>query len=320
MKFFVVLVVLSSLLFSEMLERTQVLMGTYVSITLPKEDATALQKSFEILHAVDGSLSSYNNKADIYRLNHNRTVQLTPYSYEALTLSKKYYQKSDGYFDIAIGSITKKLYRFGEEERLVSEDDLNKANTDIKGLHFNQKKAWLDEGTMIDLGGMGKGFGVDKVAEYLHEQNISQGIIALSGDIRCLDICTMAIQNPFGEGTVAEFVTKEPNTAISTSGNYRRYIKSTKHNHLIDPKKRASQQVFASITLLSHNNNSDIDAYATAASVMQLKKARSFLDGLGVGYVLITNSGDQYVSDNLGAFVEQFHFTQRVPFSCESEL
>ena len=302
-----------------MLERTQVLMGTYANITLPKKEASFLQKSFEILHAVEHALSSYEEKADIYRLNHDRTVRLTPYSYEALALSKKYYKKSDGYFDIAVGSITKGLYKFGEDERLVSEDDLNRADTDIRGLHFNRKKAWLDEGTIIDLGGMGKGFGVDKVAQYLHEQNITEGIIALSGDIRCLDICTMAIQNPFGEGTVAEFVTKEPNTAISTSGNYRRYIESTKHNHLIDPKKRASQQLFASITLLSHGDNSAIDAYATAAAVMPLEKARSFLDSIDVGYVLITNGGDQYVSDNLGTFVEQLRFTQRVPFSCETE-
>jgi len=302
-----------------MLERTQVLMGTYVKITLPKEEAPSLQKSFDILRAVEHSLSSYDHQADIYRLNHNRTAQLTPYSYEALVLSKKYYDRSDGYFDIAVGSITKELYRFGEGERLVSDEDLTNANTDIRGLHFNRKKAWLDEGTVIDLGGMGKGFGVDKVAQYLHEQNITQGVIALSGDIRCLDVCNMAIQNPFGEGIVAEFITKEPNTAISTSGNYRRYIESTKHNHLIDPKKRASQQLFASITLLSHGDNSAIDAYATAASVMPLKKARSFLDSLDVGYVLITNSGDQYVSDNLGEFVEQLRFTQRVPFNCETE-
>jgi len=314
-----ILILLPSLLFSEMLERTQVLMGTFVKISLPKEDTQALQESFDILHAVDRALSSYDKQADIYLLNYNRTVQLTPYSYEALTLSKKYYDRSDGYFDIAVGSITKGLYRFGEGERLVGEEELINANTDIRGLHFNHQKAWLDEGTLIDLGGMGKGFGVDKVVEYLHDENITQGVIALSGDIRCLDVCSMAIQNPFGEGLVAEFKTKEPNTAISTSGNYRRYVESTKHNHLIDPKKRASQQLFASITLLSHGDNSGIDAYATAASVMPLEKARSFLDRLGVGYVLITNSGDQYVSENLGVFVEQLHFTQRVPFSCETE-
>jgi len=319
MKVVIALSLFSSLLFSEMLERTQVLMGTFVKITLEQKNADALQKSFEILRTVEHALSSYDKHADIYLLNNHRSVKLTPYTYEALTLSTEYYKKSDGYFDIAIGSITKGLYQFGEAERLVSEEQLQNVNIDISGLHFDREKAWLEQGVMIDLGGMGKGFGVDKVVEYLREQNITKGTIALSGDIRCLDICSMAIQNPFGEGNVAEFTTKVPNTAISTSGNYRRFIENKKNNHLIDPKKKVSQQLFASITLLSHGSNSGIDAFATAASVMPLEKAQLFLDGLNLGYVLITNGGDQYVSENLGDFVEVLRFTKSVPFACETE-
>ena len=311
--------ILASLLHAEMLERTQVLMGTYVSISLPQEHKVALQKSFERLKEVEDALSSYDKNADIYRLNHGRKTNISPYTYEALALSKVYYARSSGYFDITVGSITKSLYRFGEKERLVSSSSLQKAKVDFNGLHFNTKEAWLDEGVVIDLGGMGKGFGVDKVADYLNEQNITKGTIALSGDIRCLDVCSMAIQNPFGEGVVAEFTTKVSNTAISTSGNYRRFVKSKENNHLIDPKKKVSQQLFASITLLSHGSNSDIDAYATAASVMSLEKAQLFLDGLNLAYVLITNGGDQYVSENLGDFVQVLRFTQRVPFSCETE-
>lgn len=288
-----------------MVERTQMLMGTFATISLPKEKGKEQQKSFEILKDVEASLSSYDPKADIYRLNHERSAYLTAYSYEALLLSKRYYDESDGYFDITVGSITKGLYRFGEETRLVSHQQLQKANIDFRGLHFERKKAWLDKGTVIDLGGMGKGFGVDKVALYLNEQNITQGKVALSGDIRCLDICTIAVQNPFGEGVIAELTTKQAYTAISTSGNYRRYVESTENNHLIDPKQHRSQQNFASITLFSHGSNSDIDAYATAASVMPLEKAIMFLNALDVGYVLIVNDGGQYVSDNLTRFVQR---------------
>ncbi|RLB73701.1 MAG: FAD:protein FMN transferase [Deltaproteobacteria bacterium] len=304
---------------AEMLERTQMLMGTFVTIALPQESSKELQKSFEILRSVERSLSSYDPKADIYRLNHEREASISAYSHEAFVLSQRYYQESDGYFDITIGSITKELYRFGEDERSVSRDELQTAKVGFKGLHFNTKRASLDSGVTIDLGGMGKGFGVDKVAVYLKEQNIIEGRIALSGDIRCLDICKMAIQNPFGEGEVATFTTKEANTAISTSGNYRRYIKDRSQNHLIDPKRKHAQQVFASITLVSHGANSDIDAYATAASVMPLEKAISFLDGLGVGYVLITNAGEQYINDEMDTFVDSLRFTKRMHFECETE-
>lgn len=318
MKSIFYLLFIPSLLFSEMLERTQVLMGTFATITLPQANTQEQQKSFEILRSVERALSSYDPNADIYRLNHERDTFITPYSYEAFRLSQRYYRESDGYFDITVGSITKGLYHFGEKERLVSRDELQKAKISFNGLRFSANRASLEDGVTVDLGGMGKGFGVDKVALYLKEQNITSGRVALSGDIRCLDICKMVIQNPFGEGEVAIFTTKQANTAISTSGNYRRYVGSKSHNHLIDPKQKKSQQNFASITLLSHGYNSDIDAYATAASVMPLEKAISFLDGLDVGYVLITNSGDQYINDDLDSYVRQLRFTKRVPFSCET--
>ncbi len=304
---------------AEMLERTQMLMGTFATITLPQKNSKELQKSFEILRSVERSLSSYDPKAVIYRLNHEREVSMTAYSHDAFVLSQRYYEESSGYFDITIGSITKELYRFGEEERSASIDKLQKAKVSFNGLHFNAKRASLDHGVTIDLGGMGKGFGVDKVAAYLKEQNITEGRVALSGDIRCLDICKMAIQNPFGNGEVATFTTKKSNTAISTSGNYRRYIKDKTKNHLIDPKRKHAQQVFASITLISHGANSDVDAYATAASVMPLEKAILFLDGLDVGYVLITSDVQQYIGGDIEQFVEQFKFIERVPFVCETK-
>lgn len=318
MKTLLLLVLVSTLSMAEMLERRQMLMGTFATITLPQEHSMKQQKSFEILRSVERSLSSYDPDADVYRLNHEREASITVYSYEAFLLSQRYYQESAGYFDITIGSITKGLYGFGEEERSVSRDELQKAKVGFKGLHFNAKSASLDKGVTIDLGGMGKGFGVDRVAEYLKEQNITEGRVALSGDIRCLDICEIAIQDPFDEGVIASFTTKEANTAISTSGNYRRYIKNKIHNHLIDPKEKQSQQVFASITLLSHGDNSDIDAYATAASVMPLEKAIIFLDALRVGYILITNRGERYLNDNLEKFVDTLDFRSSPKFICET--
>jgi thiamine biosynthesis lipoprotein len=237
-------------------------------------------------------------------------MSLTPNNYHAIIYNQRYNRESDGYFDIAVGSITKELYGFGESERVAKESELERAKVDFNGLHFEKRKAWLDEGTIIDLGGMGKGFAVDKVAEFLREQKITEGEIALSGDIRCLALCEMGIQNPFGEGTAAAFSTRAANTAISTSGNYRRYIEKKTDNHLIDPKRKRPEQLFASVTLISHGFNSDIDAYATAASVMPLAKAIAFLEKRGVGYILITNGGERYVSKNMGTFTADFRFTE----------
>ncbi len=277
---------LSSLRGESLVKRTQVLMGTYVSISLTPDQLKRSKDAFERIKEVELALSSYAPEARIYQLNHQHRVFLVQDTYEALLLSQKYYKQTGGYFDITIGSITKGLFHFGEDERIPSKDELKRAKIDFKGLHFTSEDAWIDKDVVIDLGGMGKGFGVDKAVEVL--QGVHKAVIALSGDIYCIGVCKMQIQNPFQEKVLADF--KMEDMAISSSGNYRRFIKEVKYNHLINPKKREPQRTFASITLMSKTYlNSDLDAYATAASVMPLTTALKFLKRMNIAYFLVTN-------------------------------
>ncbi len=282
----------------ELIVRTQVLMGTYVSISLAKEQIGLSRAVFTRLKEVELALSSYDPAAEIYRLNRDHEVAISRDTYEALSLCSRYYKETQGYFDITVGSITKGLFHFGQKQRVPRAAELKKAAVDFKGLHFNRERAWSEQGIVIDLGGMGKGFGVDKAAALLKEQGVKKGIVALSGDIRCLHACEMAVQDPFSDTALARFTMARDNTAISTSGNYRRFVKSREYNHLINPKTRHSQQEFASITLLSALlDNSDLDAYATAASVMPKEKALRFLDTLPeVGYLVLTNDKRVYIN------------------------
>lgn len=288
-----------------MLSRTQMHMGTLVTISLPSSQVKWIQKGFERIHEIEMALSSYASKAEVYRLNHGETVSISYDTYEALLLSQRYYAQTNGYFDITVGSITKDIYRFGEDERLAEEDELDLALIKNSAIIFSEQQASLETGVTIDLGGMGKGYAVDKVAELFRRDGIVRGSIAASGDIHCLDLCDVKVQDPFGEGVVASFRTSLPNVAISTSGNYRRYVQSKKDNHLIDPKRKRSQQEFASITLVGQLRNSDLDAYATAASVMPSSEAIEFLDTLKVGYLLITTNG-KVIEKRMSAYTLEF--------------
>ncbi|PHR57336.1 MAG: thiamine biosynthesis protein ApbE [Arcobacter sp.] len=302
----------TSLYAQELVKRTQVMMGTYISVSLSKEDLHVSSKVFKRLRQVELALSSYDKDAEIYRLNHDSKVQMTSDAYEALVLSKQYYKDTNGYFDITIGSITKGLFHFGENTRIPSQNELSKARVDFHGLHFNKDKAWIDTGIKIDLGGMGKGFGVDKAVQVLKDENISRGVVALSGDIFCLHACGMAIQDPFSTEALANFTMAQSNTSISTSGNYQRYVKSKKYNHLINPKTKKSQKNFASISLISTKyNNADLDAYATAASVMPAHKAFMFLKKMkGIGYLVVDENKKVYKNKTFDALVKDFSFVK----------
>jgi len=100
----------------ELLSRTRALMGTYVTITLPQKNNTAISASFDLIQKIEDSLSTYDPKATLSKLNQTHTVPYDTYLAEAITLSKNYYKETNGYFDITIGSISKKLYHFGEEK------------------------------------------------------------------------------------------------------------------------------------------------------------------------------------------------------------
>jgi thiamine biosynthesis lipoprotein len=150
---------------------------------------------------------------------------------------------------------------------------------------------------------MGKGYAADKVAKYLSELNITSGIIALSGDIRCLQPCEVYLQSPFHEDTFAKIRAKKPHLSISTSGTYRRYATKRSEHHLIDPKTATQGKAFVSVSLFSYANNAKIDAYATAVSVMPKKEALDFLKKhKEIGYILVEPHGN-IVFGNLEAFI-----------------
>ena len=305
-KLFYLFILLSSLLLSTPLQtRTQALMGTFVHISLEEQYNKQISQSFRRIQEIEHSLSSYDSEALVYKLNHTHHVPYDAYLAEAIEKSKQYYQDTHGYFDITIGSISKELYHFGEENSSIpSEEALKHAKLGIDAIEINTTTIRTEENITIDLGGMGKGYAVDKVADFLTEQNISKGIVALSGDIRCLDVCTFGLQSPFSEQTFASLKSKIPQLSISTSGTYRRYVKDASHHHLIDPKTAKQGKAFVSVSLFTHADNAKIDAYATAISVMPLEIALAFLKVHDeVGFVLVESDG-KIMYGNLEKFVE----------------
>jgi len=101
------------------------------------------------------------------------------------------------------------------------------------------------------------------------------------------------------------FETVGEETGISTSGNYRRFVGERSNNHLIDPKTRTPEKVFASVTLIGAADSSDLDAWTTAASVMPPQRALAFLASLPVAYVLVYNDGTIVKSADLGRYVTE---------------
>ncbi len=276
-----------------LVSRTQLHMGTFVKISLPESRQYLFEEAFGVVKAMDTLFSTYKPRAYAYRLNALKRLDVPADFIKLLKLSSKIYYETQGYFSVAIGSITKKQYHFGEKKGdIPSKSNLDKAQTELSGIIIKDNKVVLKSGTTLDFGGIAKGYAVDKVHKLLKAKGVKRFQVALSGDIYCQGLCDIAIQSPFRQDAVVK-VLKLHDAAITTSGNYERFIGSKKHNHLINPKTKRSQQEIASMTLYSNSyDNATLDALATALSVMPQKNRMQLLQKHPkIAYYFITVDG-----------------------------
>ncbi len=274
-------------------QRTQAHMGTLISVNVADENLS--DDVFSLFGDLDNRLSTYKSDSEISQLNRRLELNVSEVTRKVLERSIEMSRLSDGAFDVTIGAVTHGVYRFGyDNEHLPSKIQLqtSEKRVGVYRMKIEGNRVTLFPGTIIDLGGIGKGYAVDLAMNYLKQTGISNAVVAASGDIGCLGECTIEIQDPFHpKGHIATIRSGLSHLAVSTSGNYERYIKNKGHNHLIDPKTGQSQQHYASITLIDTGDNTRIDALATAVSVMDENKAIAMLNKLNIAYVLIHNDG-----------------------------
>ncbi len=296
MKWLLLLSLASTLLLSS--QRTQMHMGTLISVTCEEENG--IDAVFDAFAKLDNLLSTYKETSEISTLNRNNILIPSRQTREILQRSLEMNTLTSGAFDITIGSLTHSAYRFGyDNEHLPTSNELTKNTRFVgtKNITLHDTTIKTTKGSIIDLGGIGKGYAVDKSIELLEKQGVKKAIIAASGDIGCLGACEISIQDPFRpDGAIATIKSNLPRFAISTSGNYERYIKTKANNHLISPKTHKPQQWFASVTLIDSSDNTRLDALATAVSVMKEKEAIKMLEELKIGYILIRNDGKSITS------------------------
>jgi thiamine biosynthesis lipoprotein len=279
--------------------RTQVHMGTLISIDV--DDQNLSDTVFNLFTELDNRLSTYKNDSEISRLNREYALNASNITRKILERSLEMNHISDGAFDVTIGSLTHGAYRFGYDDAFLPSKELLQKSEKLVGsyrIRIAGNDVKILPGTIIDLGGIGKGYAVDLAIDELQKNGVSKAIVAASGDIGCLGECKVEIQDPFHPNTyIATIKSTLPRFAVSTSGNYERYIKNKSNNHLLDPKTGQPEQKYASVTLIDKGDNTRIDALATAVSVMKENKAIAMLKKLNIGYVLIQNNGTIIKSD-----------------------
>jgi thiamine biosynthesis lipoprotein len=240
----------------------------------------ALQEGVQArFEAVDQALSTYRRDSALSRFNEQDHGGWVPVEAElaavmgyALGLS----ERSDGAYDVTVGPLVN-LWGFGPDPaRHVAPDAAAiEAARDRVGWHKVEvdsanRRARKPPGVRVDLSSLGKGRGVDRVAEYLDAHGVSNYLIDLSGKLRArgrnpagrpwrLAVELPTADNPDGTPRTVPATLELVDGSIATAGDYRRFfeIDGRHYSHIIDPRTGAPV------------NHGTVSATAIAASCME---------------------------------------------------
>jgi FAD:protein FMN transferase len=298
----------------------QSIMGTEVSAAVWVEDEVkgrdALGAVMEDMRAVDAQFSPYIPTSELAQLNAKAAEQTLSVSPEMAFLIDKslYYSKlTQGAFDITFASVGwfydyRNSVRPTDKQRLALLPSIN-----YRWLEFDKAKRTLHfahKNVRIDLGGIAKGYAVDRAIELLKARGITHGSVSAGGDSRLLgdkmgQPWRVGIKNPRPHSEHDGVITLLPlsDSAVSTSGDYERYFmdKATgeRVHHIINPKTGKPAGEVMSVTILGPLGV-DTDALSTSVFVLGVKEGLALINRLG-GFdtIIIDKQGKAFYSHGL---------------------
>ncbi len=255
------------------------LMGTYAYIELPTKEE--VYKAYKRMREIEQKLSDYIEYSEVSRINASagkRPVKVSLDTFEIIKLSIDISKRTYSYFDITYGAVSinhKRLKRLSYDEA--------KELVDYRKIQLYEREVFLPhEGMAIDLGGIGKGYAVEKARRAL---NSPWGFISVAGDMKVWGMQKiLAIKDPLGKGSLLQFINRDEEVCISTSGNYYRKHIEQEDRHLIQ------------ITV-AHRNCAYADAFATALFAMPRELRRKFeQENPNTGIVEVYSDGSLYIN------------------------
>jgi thiamine biosynthesis lipoprotein len=290
-------------------------MGTYARVNVFGGTNEDIDAAFSRIRDLDNLLSDYKPDSQISQINRSAgkaSVEVSGEVKEVLQTALRVAEETKGAFDPTIGALTIGLYHFGRENvRVPTDEEIDKAKAlvNYRWVRIDGKRVFLEkEGMMLDLGGVGKGFAVDKAVEALKKRGIKKGLVSISGDMRAFGgDWLVGIKNPAGEDAIAAFKTRRRDLAISTSWDYDGYVEKDgkAYHHLLNPKSGKPTGDFQSITVIMEGNNTLADAYAASLYVMGKQRALEFLGSHPeIGAFMVFSNGEIYYNDKFKKLVE----------------
>ncbi|MFQ5445854.1 MAG: FAD:protein FMN transferase [Saprospiraceae bacterium] len=276
---------LTQTLHSQRFEYVESHMGTEFRIVFYTSDETlanaAAAAAFRRIDELEQIFSDYIPGSEVSRLSATagtgEKVLVGDDLWKVLSFSQRVAKETKGAFDVTAGALTKLWRRAFRQKKFPEEADLEAAGKTVGykklKLYKKQRVELSTAGTLLDFGGVAKGYAVDEAMKVLKQHGISAAMIDGGGDIAVSDAPPgqpgWAIERSvYKAGKLDSQMFFLSNKAVATSGDTYRYLEweGKRYSHILDPRTGMGVTTRQIVTVLA-STCMEADAWATAMSV-----------------------------------------------------
>lgn len=201
-----------------MLTRCRPLLGTFVEITVPGEAASSIDAAFAAMAHVHARMSFHEPGSDLARLREAApgvAVTVAPETVQVLRIAGDLYDASGGLFDVTVG---RELVRGGFLPRPPGIGRSRNWGTGADIEIVDDEHVRCMRPVLIDLGGIAKGYAVDRAVESLRRTGVAEGLVNAGGDLRMFGGRPWPVALRDADGQVRREV-ELADCAVATSAN-----------------------------------------------------------------------------------------------------
>ena len=300
---------------AEWYEREEAIMGTRVAVQLWATDAELAGRAIDAVMAdmrrTDELMSTYKPGSQLSQVNAHafeRPVQVDADIIDVVEKSLEYSRLSDGAFDITYASVG---YLYDYRAHVHPTDEQIAAalsGVDYRQLRLDRETRtirFLRPGMRIDLGGIAKGWSVDRAIEILKGLGIEHAMVNAGGDTRLLGDrhgkpWIVGIRDPRREGAVVARIPLQ-DEALSTSGDYERYFEEdgVRYHHILVPGTGRSPAAVRSVTIIAPTATRT-DGLTKPVFILGVERGMEFVRRVGgVEAVIVDAEGRIFYSPGL---------------------
>ena len=279
-------------------------MGTYYRVVGNCGSPISYHMLQKELGSITSVLSTYEPESEISLFNRSENVGEWVPAHETLvkvlSTAQQVSEQTNGAFDVTVAPLVE-LWGFGMRE-VTQPPSTESIKRELR--RVNYKLLELDESNnalrklsniKLDLSGIGKGYGVDHIVDFLTEQRCSNFLVDIGGEIRVRGHNALSkswrigIEVPDGTGRSEIFLSLSSG-ALATSGSYRsfRVFDGTSYAHVIDPRSGYPTSHNLTAVTVYRSTATEADALATALFVMGFDDALEFAETHDVAVTLTT--------------------------------